>query len=181
MSGMTDDQSPLSLRSQRKDAAAMEALSDLPISLRHPEFTAALRKQAVEDADAVGLFLRHEHLAPPDGNATVELPATLLLGLGIALRFRSWELQNIRVHLDAGLPSGTELLTHVIEPAPDHNNLAHEIRSLAIERIRLLQESFLWSVPDDSLQTDIAIIGDSDEAFLDAVTDFLINHLHKGA
>lgn len=95
----------------------------------------------------------------------------------MALKFRRWELQQIRVHLDAGLPSGAEMLASLMDPSADQTTLSEQATAIASKSLEVYFESFLWSLQDGSLQSDIAIVAQEDEDFLDVITDFLVEQL----
>ncbi len=141
-------------------------------SLSGPTFAASIRSIAEKDAVAVVAFLAVRGLFPQT-NDTI-LSVEMLLGISLCLRLRGWELNNIRVHIEAGLPTSDEVfdrITSIVQVA----KLNKFVKTNWVKAIRVYHESFLWSAVDCDLAVDIAIVADQDEQFLDAVADFLLN------
>src|SRR5689334_13345760 len=85
------------------------------IEVVEPAFLEGLRDLAASDAEAVAEFFRTLGLLrhPSSPPQALLLPSETLLGIGLALRLRTWELNGIAVHLEAGLPSADELFAFV--------------------------------------------------------------------
>jgi hypothetical protein len=146
------------------------------------DFVGAIYSQVHRGAYRVAACLRYLGMLPAnDGRPAtpVALPAELLLGLDQALRFADWEDSQIFVHVEAGLPSAEEHLAKVIalQRGPE---LKAIVTDIAAKVIGLISQHFVWSVAVES-QADLAISGDVDDAFLDAVADFLWQHRHTGS
>jgi hypothetical protein len=133
------------------------------------EYASAISSQAIRSADLVDALLNELGIAPESGRP-ISLPTELLRGLGLAMKFAAWESNHIFVHVEAGLPGAAELVARVLElrHGPELEMLVHRV---AIDSLALVHRHFAWRVSAD--QGDVAIIGDEDEDFLDAVADFL--------
>jgi hypothetical protein len=139
------------------------------------EFVAAVASQAIRGADRVAALLREAGIAPALGDhaaAPVGLPAELLLGLDLVLRFATWEQNLIFVHIESGLPSSDELLQRILELLPGEQ-MQSLISDLSGRSMVLLAQHFTWRAGVEQ-QIDLAIVDDDDEALLDAVADFHI-------
>lgn len=147
-----------------------------------PELIAAIKAQAESDADAAAEFVRLSVQAA--GNTTLKLdvdqfdPAALI-GFGLVVRFRRWELQHIRVHIDAGLPHSADMLLRMVKLGRGRK-LARFVAWVMIASSKVFHDSFLWSADDSDLHLDLAIVGREDDQFLDAITQFLLDHIRQG-
>lgn len=133
-------------------------------------FTESVRLLAETDAAAVAAFLQERGLLPLADDSS--LSAEALLGIALCLRFRRWELNNIRVHIDVGLPTSDEVFARV-KTLLHGAKLKKFVRSNWGNAIRVYHNSFLWSAVDCDLAVDVAIVAEEDEQFLDTVVDFL--------
>ena len=146
------------------------------------DFAGAVYFQAHRSADQVAALLRELGMLPANGDrpaTPVALPAEFLLGLDLVLRFATWERSRIFVHVEAGLPDAEDLFARVIllQHGPELQAL---VTSIAAKSIELFYQHFVWSVGVE-LQVDLAMSGDVDDAFLDAVADFLWQHRHSNS
>ncbi|MDZ4688927.1 MAG: hypothetical protein SH850_27945 [Planctomycetaceae bacterium] len=137
------------------------------------DFTAAVLRRAEQDAEAVASFLTNVMPAATGTESMLPISAEALLGIALAIRLRSWELQEIRLHIDAGMPSGREVLLRVFTEVAGAT-LKEFIRTNSIRALKLFHDQFLWSLDDLDLEGEIAILVEADDAFLEAVADFLI-------
>lgn len=146
-----------------------------------PELIAAVRAQAELDADAAADFVRLSVQAA--GNTTLKLdvdqfdPAAMI-GFGLVVRFRRWELQHIRVHIDAGLPCSADMLLRMVKLGRGRK-LARFVAWVMIASTTVFHDSFLWSAADGDRRLDLAIVGREDDLFLDAITQFLLDHIRQ--
>lgn len=156
---------------------------DNELAMFPSEFIAALHAQVLSDADAAADFVRLAIQAA--GNTTVKLdvdrfdPAALI-GFGLAVRLRRWEHNHIRVHIDAGLPSATEALARMVKLGRGRK-LARFVAWAMIASSKVFHDSFLWSAADGDRRLDLAIVGREDDQFLDAITQFLLDHIRQNA
>ncbi len=146
-----------------------------------PELIAAVRAQAELDADAAADFVRLSVQAA--GNTTLKLdvdqfdPAAMI-GFGLVARFWRWERQHIRVHIDAVLPCSADLLRRMVKLGRGRK-LARFVAWVMIASTKVFHDSFLWSAADGDVRLDLAIVGREDDHFLDAITQFLLDHIRQ--
>ena len=128
-------------------------------------------------AARVATFLRAFGLQfSPD--RPLHLPAELLIGLDLALRFWSWDRSAITAHTDAGLPTSDQVLKRVLSQMHGPE-LREYVDDLVLRAIVIQREQFVWQAGGE-LGADLAIKpGDDEEAFLDAMADFLWAHRDK--
>lgn len=141
------------------------------------EYVASLKVEGERGAARVAEFLRRFGIS---GTSTspVALPAELLLGLNVALRFRAWELSSITAHLEAGLPSSNQVVERVMSLLQG-DELREYVEDLDLRAIFILREQFVWQASGEQ-SADIAIVTDGNEdAFLDALADFLWANRHN--
>ena len=162
----------------------MDALTRVPeLAGFPPELIAAVRAQAELDADAAADFVRLSVQAA--GNTTLKLdvdqfdPAAMI-GFGLVVRFRRWELQHIRVHIDAGLPCSADMLLRMVKLGRGRK-LARFVAWVMIASTTVFHDSFLWSAAHGDRRLDLAIVGREDDRFLDAITQFLLDHIRQDA
>ncbi|HUE69842.1 MAG TPA: hypothetical protein VMP01_03045 [Pirellulaceae bacterium] len=140
-----------------------------------PELLDAFRSLAVRDCEGTCRLLE---LLYPDAIKRPALPRETLIGLGLAIRLSRWELVSIDLHIQAGLPSGQQMLDRVADlgHGPELWRIVQEVLTGAN---RIFAESFLWGDSDVD-QVDLAVVSDSDdEDFLDAMADFIWHHRKK--
>lgn len=140
------------------------------------EYVHSLQSLGERGADRVATFLRAFGLeSRPD--RPLQLPAELLIGLDLALRFWAWERSAIAAHTDAGLPSSDEVLKRVLSlmHGPE---LCKYVENLGLRAIIVQREQFVWQA-GGKLGADIAITPGDDEAFLEAVAEFLWTHRNQ--
>lgn len=139
------------------------------------DFAIVLHDQANKDADAVAEFLISRGLFDP--NSTSRGPGFTvdqLLGIALSLRLRRWELNGIRVHVEAGLPTSEEVLNQVC-----NQTRARTLKKIVEDNwtltILTFHESILWWTDQCDLAGDIAIVANEDSNFVDAIVDFLVS------
>ena len=145
------------------------------------ELLAKLRSDAEQEADDVAEFLRRSAVLYSEkfpNRRPVKLPRETLLGLSIAMRLRRWEQNSIYIHLEAGMPSADEALKFVTTVMSGPKLVKFVARHSATMR-RLLWDSILWPFDEFDLGMDLAIVGREDDRFLDAITQFLLDHIRK--
>lgn len=142
-------------------------------------FNESVIRQAETDAIGVGELVRSAGVQVQRQDGTyepLELPPEMLLGLGLAARLRRWELHSIFGHLEAGLPSSSEIMDRVTSeccgPA-----LLEFVTEIHVKTLQIYRESFLWSGGDCDLTVDLAVVAQEDDEFIDAVADFLFSQL----
>lgn len=137
-------------------------------------------REGERDADRVAYFLdalglaRRQASDPP-----LRLPAGFVLDLAAGLRLLCWEQSGLLSHLDAGLPPACEALRAAFrgltEPGipdtdPTSGALMPRVWALLIERCA-------WNGRVE-LDADL-VLGDVEEdAFADALADFVWTHRH---
>ena len=141
-------------------------------SVSDQAFAESVRSIAETDAAAVAAFLQERGMIPQAENTS--LSGEALLGIALCLRFRRWELNNIRAHIEVGLPTSDEVFERVTTLLHGAK-LKKFVDANWVKSIHVYRDSFLWSAVDCDLAVDIAIVADEDEQFLDAVADFLLN------
>lgn len=156
---------------------------DPELAMFRPELIAAIKAQAASDADAAADFFRLSVQAA--GNTTLKLDVdqfdpVALIGFGLVIRFRRWELDHIRVHIDAGLPCSAEMLLRMVKLGRGRK-LARFVAWAMIASTKVFHDSFLWSAEEGDLHLDLAIVGREDDLFLDAITQFLLDHIRQDA
>jgi len=142
-----------------------------------PEFITFLRDQAEADACAVSNYLREQkvQIRHADGSwQKCELPASWLIALAVILRLRYWELHQIRLHLEAGIPSADETMKKFGTLLFDFAAVESFASLLWRQFASLYHNSFLWRAADQGLNVQIAVITEEDDNFLDKLADFLL-------
>lgn len=156
----------------------MEAITDRLAEQDH-QFSEAVIRQAEADATSVAELVRSAGVQVQRQNGTYEplgLPPEMLLGLGLAVRLRRWELHGIRCHLDAGIPSSTEVM-HRVTSECSGSALLGFVEEIYPKTLQIYRESFLWSGRDCDHTVDLAVVAQEDNEFIDAVADFLLSQL----
>ncbi len=151
----------------------------MPVMLFSPDFISAVEALAASEADAVGrLIAGLKSRSRSDSGSLFELflPPEFLLALGLALRFQSWELSQIRCHLNAGLPSGAETLIFAIRIFHEPE-LGKRVQDLSITSLGLFQKHFVWRAKTE-LQVDLGFQDSFDDDQLDAIAEFLWSNRH---
>lgn len=59
--------------------------------------------------------------------------------------------------------------------------LARFVAWAMIASSKVFHDSFLWSADDSDRHLDLAIVGREDDLFLDAITQFLLDHIWQDA
>ena len=162
----------------------MDALTHVPeLAGFPPELIAAIKAQAESDADAAAEFYRLAIQAADNTGVKLDVnrfDPVAVIGAALVARFQRWELHHIRVHIDAGLPCSTDLLLCMVKLG-NGRNLTRFVAWVMIKTAAVFHDSFLWSVDDSDLHLDLAIVGREDDRFLDAITQFLLDHIRKDA
>lgn len=128
----------------------------------------------VRGAARVDTFLRAFGLCGSP-ERPIRLPAELLIGLELALRFWIWEQCGITAHVDAGLPGAEQVLKRVLS-LREGRELDEFVDKLGLRAAMIQHEQFAWQAGVE-LGAEIAVNpGDDEEAFLDAMADFLWSH-----
>lgn len=145
-------------------------------------FASAIARQAQQDADDVAILLKHYGILPesrePD-STPIGLPPDVLIGLALATRFARWESNEIKVHLNAGLPSSRQVLARVASQwqEPEFSEFVSGLRSNAF---RIFYECFIWLVDGETMSAEMAMTAITDEEeFLDAMADYLLAQVTK--
>lgn len=160
----------------------MDALTHVPeLADFPPELIAAIKAQAESDADAAAEFYRLAIQAADNTGVKLDVnrfDPVAVIGTALVARFQRWELHHIRVHIDAGLPCSTDLLLCMVKLG-NGRNLARFVAWIMIETAAVFRDSFLWSAADGDRRLDLAIVGREDDLFLDAITQFLLDHIRQ--
>lgn len=141
-----------------------------------PELIANVQSQAALDADDVAHFFALVGITP---QGCRNLPAWLLLGLGVAMRLTRWELRGIDLHLRRGMAEGKALALEVLRryaSSTDTSN-ARWVHDLYVTVIRIGSENLRWSV-DESWESAVSIETSGDDGWLDALA-WLVWHQRK--
>ncbi|MDB5387696.1 MAG: hypothetical protein JWM11_3342 [Planctomycetaceae bacterium] len=141
------------------------------------EFVEAVKALAETEATGVAQLLDAWHLRSQSASeAPFDLSPEFLLAVAISLRFKIWELNNHRWHLDAGLPSSDEILTRALQPVlrEDLGTLTHHLH---VTSLQIFQDHFVWYVKAQS-QVNLTFDDSLDDEHLDAIADFLWNNRH---
>ena len=144
-----------------------------------PEFIAAVQAQAKSDADAVVEFLNRTIQAANGSTIKIGVDSfdlTVVVGFAFVIRFRRWEIERLGIHIDARLPSSAEVFARMMKLGRCPK-LAEYVAWVAIRGLQAFHESCLWHADDCDLRLDLAIVADDDERLLDAVADFLLQHI----
>lgn len=152
-------------------------------ALQPPElnryFSESVIRQAETDAIGVAELVRSAGVQGQPKNGKYEplgLPPEMLLGLGLAIRLRRWELHRICGHLEAGLPSSSEIMDRVTSECCGPALLGF-VSEIYVKTLQIYRESFLWSGGDCDLTVDLAVVAKEDDEFIDTVADFLFSQL----
>jgi hypothetical protein len=140
-----------------------------------PEFVEVLKRQAEAESEVCAAVFQLVGVQPKDevGNwLPVRLPISLLLGWKLALRLATWELNGIRAHIEAGMPTADEVLKRLGAPQ-DYPDLDDFVRQHSATAIGVLHDSLLWSAGDCDLDigVDLGIASAGDDELLDAMAD----------
>jgi hypothetical protein len=135
--------------------------------------------EAERGANEVIEMLSKAGLAPSPGE-TRGLPAGILLDLGAVAQLRRWESAGYKVHLHAGLPSARVALECVIitleEAATTPISLARAgLLARLVFDVGVTQ--FAWGGPS-ILGTQVALDTSDEDAFVEAMAQFLWAHRH---
>ncbi len=135
--------------------------------------------EAERDAEEVVAFLTAAGLAPPPGE-TRGLPCGILLDLGAVVRLRRWEAAGYAVHVDAGFPTASQALNHVIDilmaAAKDRASLK-TAGALGRAVFDVTVSRFAWTARPE-LGSDVALDVNDDDALVEAMAQFLWAHRH---
>ena len=106
-------------------------------------------------------------------------PDVVRLGAVCVIWLANWELNGIRKHVEAGLPSAKatcgEFLRRFFQP-----ELEDFVHTICATILRVYHDSFLWHRQACSLHVDLAIsMGDDVDELLDALADFLADQCQK--
>ena len=157
---------------KKRAASDMKRVADEHPSLPD-EYRDFLVADAERSADRVMAWLNHFGIS-----RTVALPAELLIGFDLALRFETWEQNSISEHLKAGLPSALQVMKRVLS-LMEVSELQAYVDRLGLQVIIVQRESLAWQA-GGALGADVAIVADDDEdAFLDTMADFLWDNRHN--
>jgi hypothetical protein len=136
------------------------------------ELRSVLVVEAELDADRVAaLMLAMGYSFSP--SKPLVMPPELLLFYGAVLRLRSWELADIPIHRDQGLPAACEILTNAARALaeerkwPDGTRLTKVVMNIFVNHFSWNARLY-WNAPValDSLDEDMA---------LDALAELLLN------
>lgn len=142
-----------------------------------PEFVAFLCEQAEADACAVSDYLREQKVQQQNADGSWQdcpLPGPWLLAFGLILRLRNWELHQIQLHLNAGMPSAEETMKKLSTLLFEFAAVEDFVNPLWRQLCSLYYSSFLWRATDHGLKVQIALITEEDDDFLNKLADFLL-------
>lgn len=147
--------------------SATQAYPQLPADLLRAFVTSADR-----DADDLAAFIRRsEELV---GKTLTGFTSPMLLGMGLFARFRRWESQGIRVHIEAGLPSAEQMYGSLVD-IQSHPNLEAFVTATCQQANSVFYKNFVWmAASDGSVELALSAAVDEDR-LLDAVAEFLID------
>lgn len=137
--------------------------------------------EAGRDAAEVAVFLAAAGLAPPPGG-TRDLPPGVLLDLGAVVRLRRWEAAGYAPHVEAGLPTASEALNHVINAligAAKNRAALGTAGALGRTVFDLAVARFAWTARPD-LGADVVLHAVDEDALVEALAQFLWAHRHDG-
>ncbi|MDB5337361.1 MAG: hypothetical protein JWN70_2980 [Planctomycetaceae bacterium] len=145
----------------------------------HPEFLTALIVSASNEADGVyHLLSLWDIKTRSESGALVpkQFSREFLLAAGVAIRFKVWEMNKTYFHLDAGLPSCSELLVKALQ-LQSGSELAQLAEMLNMASLRLFHDHFVWLAKNE-LQVDLGFQDPLNDDQLDAIADFIWNNRH---
>jgi hypothetical protein len=151
-----------------------------PIDHFPPELVQAVAHEATLDADWVGIFLNTLGLAPDRTGREwkpMHLPASLLLGLGAALRLFRWEQNGVLASLQPDLPPARQMICQLFQLAakPQQAELDVVVRALTSRVFTLWLERLAWS-GQEFWDADL-VLGDAEEdELVEVLADFLWAH-----
>jgi hypothetical protein len=133
----------------------------------------------MQEADYVAMLLDCLAEYPPWEWLTqrpIKLPYDFLLGLGTAMRLWVWELNNVRIHLDAGLPPAYDAMLGAFRSVSDPDAAAR-LRALRTELHALIVKRFAWNGRPE-FDAEI-ILGDvNEDDLVESVAQFLWSRRH---
>jgi hypothetical protein len=138
-----------------------------------PPILQALRDLAESDAGAVADFLRTLGLLGRKSSRAklLFLPAETLHAIGIALRLRTWELNGVTVHVDAGLPSASQLFAF-IRQFLSGLELQVVVDRLSACLVLIYHDNFAWAGIGE-LGADVQLITSDEETLVDQMAQFI--------
>ncbi|MCE9527936.1 MAG: hypothetical protein K8R36_17990 [Planctomycetales bacterium] len=138
-----------------------------------PPILQALRDIAESDAEAVAEFLRTLGLLGRKSSRAkpLFLPAETLLAIGLALRLRAWELNGVTVHVDAGLPSASQLFAF-IRQFLSGLELQVVVDRLSACLVLIYHDNFAWAGISE-MGTDVQVIASDDETLVEQMAQFI--------
>ncbi|AMV18457.1 hypothetical protein [Planctomyces sp. SH-PL14] len=151
--------------------------STIPATPASDGFEKAVEALARQDVDAMVTYL-HRVLPPGTVTKTFSIPAEIYLRLAVMLRFRLWEERGIPCHIDAGLPSSSEVMHELARELKtfELKNTAYE---LGAHMLCVLRNDILWNTEDDSLRFKTAINVDLTDDLIDAIAGFLLQQTRE--
>lgn len=149
----------------------------IPVTPTSDGFEKAVGALARQDVDAVVAYLSCI-LPPGTVTKTFLLPAELYLRLAVMLRFRLWEERGIRCHIDAGLPSSSEVMHELARELKmfELTSTAHE---LGAHMLCVLRNDILWNTEDESLRFKTSIKVDLTDELIEAIAGFLLQQTRE--
>jgi hypothetical protein len=146
-----------------------------PLDEHHPDFIEAVEALARIEADGVGYLVNSWMLRLETESAEpISIPQGFLLAIAVSLRFKIWEQNQHRWHIEAGLPSSDEILSLALL-TEDQAELGQTAHRLHLTSLRLFHDHFVWHAKATA-QIDLAFENPFDEQQLKAVADFIWNN-----
>lgn len=138
------------------------------------DFLAAVEATAAAEAAGVAYLLALWDIKSPSKSgelAPTRFNQEFYLALSVGLRFTMWEADQTRFHLEAGLPSGKDVLLSALRlvAGDELEELATRLHNTSL---RLLHDHFVW-VAKTEQAVDLTFHGPLTDEQLDVIADFL--------
>jgi hypothetical protein len=144
-----------------------------------PDFLTAVMNNAADEAESVVHLLNLWDIKVQSRSGEShprQFTSEFYLALGVGLRFWAWEESKICFHLEAGLPSGKQVILNTLQLVSG-SELKEMAETLNITSLRLFHDCFVWTAKNEQ-EVDLGFQNQINEEQLDAIADFLWNNRH---
>ena len=142
-----------------------------------PEYTAAVRDMAVQDADAVAQFL--DRVLPRVEFPSDRMPTEFYLRLAVFLRLARWEQIGISRSVASDLPTSRDVLGQLIQEM-EAGSFDDRAAALQGRLLMVVKDTMLWDSTDSAMRLKTAVSVAIDNDVLDKIAEFLLQQLSEG-